>query len=79
VEHRLRNARAQADFVKRLVAAGKDPGNFDVPSMTKAGKTRRRSQPAAAPNPPPLPLHPLDGFLDPCPKANRFVEDQMLT
>ena len=48
MEHKLRNARAQADLVKRLVADDKDPGNYDVPHATKAGKTRRRSQPAAA-------------------------------
>ena len=57
MEHKLRNARAQADLVKRLVDADKDPGDYNVPHATKAGKTRRRSSPAvaaaAAAHPPP--------------------------
>ncbi|KAK4043468.1 hypothetical protein C8A01DRAFT_13002 [Parachaetomium inaequale] len=48
VEHKLRNTRAQADLIRKMVAANMDPGDSDVPFATKAGKTRRRSQPAAA-------------------------------
>ncbi|KAK3299338.1 uncharacterized protein B0H64DRAFT_317455 [Chaetomium fimeti] len=49
MEHKFRIVRAQAKFIKRLTEAGRDPGDYDVPSLKQdAGKTSRLSQPTAA-------------------------------
>ncbi|KAH6845512.1 hypothetical protein B0I37DRAFT_417042 [Chaetomium sp. MPI-CAGE-AT-0009] len=41
MEHKFRAARAQAKFVKRLTEAGKDPGDYDVPSLKQDAEIQK--------------------------------------
>ncbi|KAL2197437.1 hypothetical protein P885DRAFT_77126 [Corynascus similis CBS 632.67] len=36
MEHKFRLARAQADLIKLMVANNRDPGDYDIPNVTKA-------------------------------------------